>query len=259
MTNLTLLTKINDDKQSKRFDKALKNSLNGLEVEVKILGTVAGGWVQVSLSGEDEEIATNYMIQEIGLCPSNLENVEKFSTLKGYIGKIGKKPGGLSVDVGIFQPEIIPAIVPLRHLQAELVDGRRIDLKKIAELFGFCEGVPVKVRFSGLAENESYIDAEFSNGQIRKYKVWRESLLDRLLVLNPSLQELESTIRHSNIDRDVIDVEPLDLFVHALTCKLGTDAAGLIPKIGRNRKNARFAVFSPITLRNFLKTQKNYI
>jgi len=38
-----------------------------------------------------------------------------------------------------------------------------------------------------------------------------------------------------------------------LTCKLGTDAAGLIPKIGRNLKKAKFAVFNPKTLRAVLK------
>jgi hypothetical protein len=43
------------------------------------------------------------------------------------------------------------------------------------------------------------------------------------------------------------------LLEHALTCKLGTDAAGLIPKIGRNLKNAKFAVFNPKSLRAFLK------
>ncbi len=254
MTNLTLLTKISDDKQLKRVGKALKTQLEGLEVEIKILGASAGGWVQISLSGEDEGIATNYVIQEVGLCPSNFEKVEAFSTLKGYIGNIRKNPDGLSVDVGLFQPGIIHAIVPTDHLQTELVGGRKIDLRKIAELFGFCEGVPVKVKINGFAKNESYIDAELSSEQIKKYEFWRESLLDRLLVLNPTLQEIEATIRHSNLDRDVIEVEPLDLFVHSLTCKLGTDAAGLIPKIGRNLKNARFAVFSPKTLRYFLKT-----
>jgi hypothetical protein len=30
-----------------------------------------------------------------------------------------------------------------------------------------------------------------------------------------------------------------------VVCKLGTDAVGLIPKIGKNLGNAGFAVFSP--------------
>ena len=250
MTTLTLLTKIGDDSQLKQIGEALKAPLEELEVEVKISGTAAGGWVQVELSGEDEAIATNYLIQKVGLCPSNLKNVKTFSTLKGYIQKIGKTE--LTVDVGVFQPEIIHATLPLRHLQDELVDGRIIALRKIAELFGFCEGLPVNVKVNNVDGEKNRIDAELSSTQIRKYTVWRESLLDRLLVLGPSLHEVEATIKHVKLNRDVIDVEPLGVFEHALTCKLGTDAAGLIPKIGRSLKNARFKVFNPKTLRRFL-------
>jgi len=214
---------------------------------------VADGWVQVDLAGDDEAIAANYLIKEVGLCPSNFENVRKFSTLKGYITNIGKSEGALSVDVGVFQPKIIYANVVLRRLQAQLVDGKEVALRKIAELFGLCEGLPVNVKVTSLNGAESCIDAELSSGQIERYVVWRESLLDRLLVLGSSLREIETALQHAKLERDVIDVEPLGLLEHALTCKLGTDAAGLIPKIGRNLKKAKFAVFNPKTLRAVLK------
>ena len=250
MTALTLLTKIENDSQLKQVTKALQLLLKGLEVEVKVLGAVAGGWVQVSLSGEDEEIATNYVIKKVGLCPTSFENVKKFSTLKGYIQNIGKNE--LTVDEGVFQPKTVPATVSLSHLQAALVDGRKLALRKIAELFGFCEGLPVSVKVKDLDEEESRLDAELASKQVRKYVVWRESLLDRLVVLGAAVHEVEATLEHARLDRDVIDVEPLGLFEHALTCKLGTDAAGLIPKIGRSLKSARFAVFNPKILRRFL-------
>jgi len=252
MTPLTLLTKINNGNQLEQIDKAFKNSFKGLEVETKILGTVADGWVQITIVGEDERIATNYVIKEIGLCPTIFGNVRKFSTFKGYIRNLGKNEGELSVDVGVFQPKVVHATIALRHLQAQLVNGRKVALKKIAELFGLCEGLPVSVKVSGLNEDESRIDAELSSRQIRKYAVWRESLLDRLLVLGPSLHEIKETMERAKLERDVIDVEPLGMFEHALTCKLGTDAAGLIPKLGRKLKTVKFVVFNPKRLREFL-------
>jgi hypothetical protein len=254
MTTLILLTKINADSQLNQISKTLDFSFKGLEVETKILGVVAHGWVQIALSGEDEGIATNYLIKEIGICPSNFGHVKKFSTLKGYIKNIGKNGAALSVDVGVFQPKIGYATIELRRLQAQLVDGKRIAIGKIAELFGLCEYLPVNVKVTGLNEEKSRIDAELSSKQIRKYMVWRESLLDRLLVLGSSLHEVKATIEHAKVERDVIDVEPLGLLEHVLTCKLGTDAAGLIPKIGRILRNAKFAVFNPKTLRDFLNT-----
>jgi hypothetical protein len=253
MTTLTLLTKINNERQLKQIDKALKLAFEGLEVEAKILGTVADRWVQIALAGEDEGIATNYVIKEIGLCPSNLEDVKKLSTLNGYIKNIGKNGGELSIDVGVFEPKIVHATIPLRRLQAQLVDGRKIALGKIAELFGLREDLPVNIKVSRLSEEQSRIEAELSSGQVRKYMVWRESLLDRLLVLGSSFHEIKMTLERARLDRDVIGVEPLGLLEHALTCKLGTDAAGLIPKIGRNLKKAKFTVFNPKRLRQFLE------
>jgi hypothetical protein len=253
MTTLTLLTKINNDNQLIQVDKALKLAFGGLEVEAKVLGTVADGWVQIALAGEDEGIATNYVIKEIGLCPSNFGNLKKLSTLNGYISTLKKNGGELSVDVGVFEPKIVHATIPLQCLQTQLVDGRKIALGKIAELFGFCKDLPVSVKVTRLNEEESCMEAELSSRQIRKYAVWRESLLDRLVVLGSPLHEIEMTLEYAKLDRDVIDVEPLGLLEHALTCKLGTDAAGLIPRIGRILKNAKFVVFNPKRLREFLK------
>jgi len=256
MTTLTLLTKINNDNQLKQIDKTLKVAFEGLEVEAKILGIIADRWVQITLAGEDEGIATNYVIKEIGLCPENFRNVKKFSPLNGYITNFTKNGGELSIDVGVFQPKIVHATIPLRHLQAQLADGRKVALGKIAELYGFCEDLPVSVKASRLNEGESHIEAELSSRQVRKYMVWRESLLDRLLVLGPRLHKIKMTLEHAKLDRDVIDVEPLGTLEHALTCKLGTDAAGLIPKIGRRLKNAKFSVFNPKKVRRFLSPSK---
>ena len=101
-------------------------------------------------------------------------------------------------------------------------------------------------------ENENRIEAELSSEQVKRYMVWQESLLDRLLVLGPTLYKINRTLEHAKLSRDVIDVEPLGTFEHALTCKIGTDAAGLIPKIGRTLKNAKFSVFNPKKIRKFL-------
>jgi len=256
MTTLTLLAKNGSHNRLQQIEKTLKLAFEGLHVETKILGTVADRWVQITLTGEDEEIATNYVIKEIGVCPSNFENARKFSTLKGYIVDFKKNGEELSMDVGVFQPKIVYATIPLRHLQAQLVDGRKVALGKIAELYGFCEDLPLSVKVIQLNEDESHIEAELSSEQVRKYMVWRESLLDRLLVLGTSLHEIKMTLERAKLDRDVISVEPLGTLEHALTCKLGTDAAGLIPKIGRTLKNAKFSVFNPKRVRKFLVLQE---
>ena len=238
MTTVTLLTKIYNASQLKQIDKDLKRSFEGLDVETEILGMAANRWVQIALSGQDEAIAANYVAEKIGFCPVSLENVKKFSTLTGYVTNLEKSTEELSVDVGVFQPKIVHAIMPLRHLQAQLTDGRKIALKKMSELFGFCENLPISVKVANMNEEESRMEAELSTSQVERYEVWRESLLDRLLVMGSSLYEVKMALEHAMLDRDVISVEPLGMFEHALVCKLGTDATGLIRQLGRSLRNA---------------------
>jgi len=255
MTTLTLLTRIYNVNQLEQIDKALKFSFEDLDVEAKILGIAADKWVQIALAGEDEGIATNYLAKEIGFCPTSLENVKNFSTLNGYITNLEKSREELSIDVGVFQPKIVHATIPLRHLQAQLVDGRKIALRKIVELFGFCEDLPINVKVVHVTKEGSRIEAELSTRQVGKYEVWQESLLDRLIVIGSSRYEVERMLEYAKLNRDVINVEHLGMFEHALTCKLGTDAAGLISKIGRTLKSSKFAVFNPKKIKGLLEAK----
>jgi len=254
MTTLTLLARAYGVSQLNLMGDALKLSLEDLDIETKILGTAAGKSVQIAIAGEDEGIATNYIAKEIGFCPVNFEGVEKNSLLKGYVTDFGKSREELVVDVGVFQPKTVHATVSLDHLQAQLVDGREVALEKIGELFGFCRDLPLSIKVVRVNEELSLIEAELSAWQVEKYGVWQRALLDKLIIVGSTLQEAKDALEYANLSRDVISVESLGMFEHVLTCKLGTDAAGLIPKIGRILKNARFAVFNPKKLKKFLET-----
>jgi hypothetical protein len=253
MTTLTLLVKASNPSQLKQVGDLLNGAFENLDVEVKILGNPVNKWVQVSLSGEDEGIATSYINKEIGTCPTSLENVKNFSILKGYISKVDINKQELKVDIGVFQPKIIQATIPLVHLQAQLVDGGKVALKKISEIYGFYEDLPLSIKVIRLNDEESdELEAELSMEQIDKIRLWQQSLLDRLIILRSSLGEIETVLERTRLNRDVIGIEALGMFEHALTCKLGTDATGLIPKIGRYMRNARFIVFNPKKIIDFL-------
>ena len=113
MTTLTLLIKAFNLGQVKQIDELLKTQFDELDVEVQVLTNSASRWVQVSLSGEDEAIAASYINKKIGTCPTSLENAKNQPVLKGYISKVDLDKQELIVDVGIFEPKIILATVPL--------------------------------------------------------------------------------------------------------------------------------------------------
>lgn len=256
MTTLTLLVKASHSVQLKQIGDLLKAEFENLDLEVKVLGNPVNKWVQVSLSGEDEVIATSYINKKLGTCPISLKNVNKFSVLKGYISKVDTAKQELKVDVGVFEPKITQATIPLAYLQAQLADGRKVALKKISEIYGFNENLPLSIKVIRInGEEDEVLQAELSMEQIEKIRLWQQSLLDRLIILGSSLGEIETVLERTRLNRDVIGTEALGMFEHALTCKLGTDATGLIPKIGRYMRKATFIVFNPKKIIGFLGEQ----
>jgi hypothetical protein len=237
----------------KQIEKLLSHSFEGLDVEAKVLGTASDRWVQIALSGEDEAIASNYLAKKTGYCPASLENVKRFSTMKGYVTNLDTSKEEVPVDIGVFEPEVMHATIPLHHLQAQLADGRKTAVEKIAELFGFCKDLVISVKIVKIDKEGSYVEAELSPTQIEKYVLWREALLDKLIILGSTLHDVRRTLNFAKLDRDVIDVEPMGMFEHVLTCKLGTDAAGLISRIGKNLRRARFSVFNPRRIREYVE------
>jgi hypothetical protein len=245
MTTLTLLVKASNLGQVKQIDELLKTQFEELDVEVKILTSSANRWVQVSLSGEDEAIATSYINKEIGTCPTSLENTKNYSVLKGYISKLDLNKQELIVDIGIFEPKIVLATVPLACLQAQLVGDRKVDLKKIAEIYGIAERSPLSIKtLSSNVEEADGLQAELAVEQVEKLHAWQQSLLDRLIILGASKDRIENVLERTRLNRDVIDIETLGIFEHALTCKLGTNAAGLVSMVGRYLRNSVFVVFN---------------
>jgi hypothetical protein len=256
MTIITLLAKIYNSQQLKQIDTTLEELLGDLSVETTVKGTAANKWVQLELSGEDEAIATKLLEREMGFCPVNIANIKKFDALKGYVTNFEKSKEQLVLDLGIFEPSTIYANVPLSHLQTHLAEGKKVPFKKLGELWGLCDNLPLNIKILEVKPEQNRIEAELQAGQIRKFALWKDSLLDRLIVTGASKHELNMIITQEGLNRDIIDIEVLGTFEHALVCKLGTDAAGLIGRVGRRLRKAKFTVFNPKSALSFFETEK---
>lgn len=252
MPTVTLLARGYIEPQLQAVDYFLRSALEGLKVEAKIRGLTSRGWIQVTVTGEDERIALNYLAKEIGLCPTLLTSLSKFMTTKGRIAAIGSDE--LSVDVGIFSPCIVDATVSADSLRVQLADGKEIPTNRLTELFGLHKDLPLTVKILNVDEQKKRIEAMVAEKQLDQFRKWLGSLLDRLIVLGVPVSDVESAIEMAECDRDILEIESLGLFEHALVCKLGTDAAGLMPKIGKELRRAVFTVFNP---RKVIETLKD--
>ena len=87
---------------------------------------------------------------------------------------------------------MVLAAIPIAVLQAQLADGKKVDLKRIAEAYGLQENMPlhVKLLIWTSEDEDGRLQAELSATQIDKYRFWQLSLLDRLIVLGATLERL---------------------------------------------------------------------
>jgi len=250
----TLLEKAYAYFPAEAIEPMLKSLCKGLKVQIKVKGKVAQEWVQAEVNGEDESVALQLLKSEFGLAPNNVDNVEKFSVLRGKIVDSGKTATELCVDVGVFTPKVIYAKIPLQSLQAQLADGKKLPLQRLTELFCLLDYVPFHVKIVNTGwhgENKAFL-AELSERQRALFTDWLRSSLDRLMILGAQYSDVEHAVDASKHFRDVVKIESLGWLEHAIVCKLGTDAVGLIPAIGRFLRTATLAPFSPRRIRQIV-------
>jgi len=246
MPTITVLEKIYGSGAPETFEKQYSALLSGLEVQLCLVGSTDRGWIQLEVSGEDETAALSLLDQEIGLAPISLDKLEKFSTVQGKVVFSCKSKEELYVDFGVFSPQLMDAVVSGKQLCAQLADGKNIPLPELIELFCLYDNVPLEVKLAeDLKEAKTHVAAVLSEAQVSLFRRWVRYRFDRLIVLGSILSDVEEAVKLSRHSRDIIRVESLGALEQVILCKLGTDAVGLIPKLGRYIKPSVLVPFSP--------------
>jgi len=253
MPTVTLLEKVYGSFSPETFEQVFSSLCKGLKVKLRVVDETNRGWVQIEVSGEDEIAALHFLDREMGLAPVSLDNVEKFSVMQGRVVFSGKSEKELYVDIGVFSPEIHDAGLPLQRLQAQLADGKKLSLQRLVELFCLYENLPLKVKIvQDVDVQKNWFEAEMSEAQLSQFTSWLRSGFDRLIVLGAFLFDVERAVMTSKHLRDIIKIESLGILEHVILCKLGTDAVGLVPKLGRFLPDAVFVPFSSRKIRRLI-------
>ena len=251
MTEIILLRKLYGPSAERcrlAFQRMLDSMVAGLEARIKILGQVERGWVKIEVQGEDEAVAINQLHRRFGFAPSSLEALGLPCTLYGYSIDVGKFGYGIYVDVGLFSPYVVDALIPLHTLRAQLVDGGKKSVRRIAEAYGLVDNLPLSLRLTRVDAVARRLEAELSDAQISFFEGWAGDGLERVLAMGVLLEDAEEALRESRLGRDVVGIESLGLFEHSFLCKLGTQAPGIIGRLGKYLPGIPLHAFSPSNL-----------
>ena len=142
MSTVTLLEKIYGSNSVATFEEHYSRLVEGLDVQLHFLGKTERGWMQLDVSGKDQTIALNLLDQKIGLAPRSVDDLQKFSVVKGRIVFSKKHENELYVDLGIVSAEPCDAVIAEKTLRAQLADGKNVSFKELVELFCLHDNIP---------------------------------------------------------------------------------------------------------------------
>ncbi len=193
------------------------------------------------MKGEDDEAFLNLLKEKFATAPVDGSKVEKWDVVKGSIVGAGRVGFGVYVDLGVLEPVAKDGLYPLHRMRAQLADGVSKSCREILEQNGLVDDFPVRARVTAI--DGERISLELSDETCELFYSWRKLPFDRVVATGVMQQEVEGAVKSARLQYDVIRTETLSLFSQCLVCKTGTDAPGVIAKIGRYLKGVRLAAF----------------
>lgn len=187
-------------------------------------------WLQVRAKGEDTEAFLNLLTQEQGNAAIARANLERWDVVKGFVAGAGRIGYGVYLDIGIQDPSPKDALFPLHRMRAQLADGESRSAREILDDNALADYMPLSMIVTGLEDEK--ISVELADATRDRILSWRKYPFDRVIAIGASKDQAENAVRTSALSDDVIEVESLSLFVQSLVCKIGTDAPGVIAKVG---------------------------
>jgi hypothetical protein len=225
------------------FKARIHKLLSGLDVSVQ-LGVTSRGFVSAEMQGSDSEFFIELIKREMRLAPRNLSEVQVNDNFKAYVTGINKKRQNLEVEIGPVSANV-KSEVTREAFVAQLCDGKDTPIERVTQSYCIQEGVPILVRITSIDPERRQIKAWISDDQVARFEQWRRERFHRIIAIGGLQDELCEAVRVSKIERDIIEIEELSFTANSLVCKLGTDAPGIIAKIGRYVSSFRLYAFLP--------------
>ncbi len=218
--------------------------LKGLDVPDLDL-ELRNGWVQVTLSGSDEGIAENLLIKSYGRMPE-LDKLEVGDTFKGFIIDLGKVGYGIYFRISTSDKD---ALYPLFKMRSQLARGRKVSSRKIIKVYGLINDLALELELISRDEKGLYV--ALSPKQLSMIESWVRREIDVLFVVGATPKQVKRALLRTGHRRDV-SIMRTSFLSHALVCKKGTQAKGLIPRLGPYLPRATLSVLSAMRVKELL-------
>src|SRR5271157_109974 len=246
--SMTLLDRVEMDRdrritraRSDLLKKSITDSIDAFDIEHEVKEIKGNNvtWLQVKLRGEDAVAAANFLKLKHGAKVMLFDVQEGTTIQRAKADASGSTGFGMFFDIGL---ENKHALYPLYRMRDQLTNGKKIPARKLAKMFGFCDGFGFPVLVTEVDE-QSKIFVELDARVVDEFATWRDDALDRVLCHGETKEGIERVITSSGAKKEHIMVQEAGFLDCIITCDSRTEGAGIISLIGPALSHVKFAVF----------------
>ncbi len=227
----------------------LKSLMEDLDIDDIDILTIEKRFIEIVITGSDARIALNFLQREFGK-PLKWEDIREELTFRGFVRAMNDY--AVYVDIGLLEPDFFKIKIPFSNFVQRIFRvSKKID-KELFSLFGVRQYFPLYVKLDfnrEIDEQKRIIYGCIALTTARMFRKWISSRLDRLIILGATRSQVEKAIKNTGHLRDIVKIERLGFLEHAVICKWGTSARGLIPELGPFLPYASFSVLMPRLLK----------
>lgn len=235
MLQLTILEKTyNVAKHSsvKALDYILSEELENLDVEIVKIEFNKEKYAEITLDGNDEVMAKNFLINNHG-SKRSISTINVGDQILGRFKDVGGVKFGSFVDAGLeTSKQNIDALYPLFAMREQLADGKKVPLTNILRAVGIVENLPM---FFEITKRE-ILGGKIWVELTEKSLDWLFGPLERekeaLILCGTTRRMIKQALIRTEHSEDIEIIERIGLLEYRLICKRGTRADGLIPELG---------------------------
>ncbi len=217
---------------AKALNFILKKELEELDVEIIDIQFNKERCAEVTIDGEDEIIAKNFIESNYGTKRS-VADVNVSDQVYGRFKEVGGVKFGTFVDVGLkTSTKDMDGLYPLFELRNQLANGNNVPLTKILRAYGIIDNLPVFFEITKREILSSKIWLKLTENSLNWLKKPFDHNKEALILCGTTRRTIKHALISSQHTEDIEEIERLGLLEYRLICKKGTRAEGLIPELG---------------------------
>ncbi len=222
--------------------KAVQQDIEAFNVKWSIEEVRKGEVIafKISITGEDAEAARNFLRLKHGARTTLVDLHDNDAVPRARADAPGSAGFGVFFDIGL---EGKNALYPLFRMREQLLDGKKQPARRIAKVFGFCNGFGYPVVVTGIDEN-SKVFVELDPRAVDEFKVWQRDGLDRVICHGDTKEAIERTLAKAEAKKEHFMIQEAGFLDCIITCDNRTEGAGLVGLIGPRLSHVTMAVFN---------------